>query len=276
MAGNSRKTAQEAFGLYPSVLELFVAAFYRYNRDYMEVYSTSGLNGQPIDVTGEIIIDMVELPNKFVVRYQPISESQGRFLRGLAERALYPGREFEIQQVETASLRNRTALLLRRWMKNIPNIPRQASSDELGSILRDVPQDILSLCTMLIEIAFKPEQAIIASDLLDRLPTQLGLSKDSSDWTDVELDQALAYLETACQQLRRFPRALETDLTWQIGQLFGLTELPTKSNDILTIALRWRNEAVRAVQIQSLAGTPDARDLLRFWMIDRLALNKYF
>jgi hypothetical protein len=252
------------YGLYPSVLELFLAAFYRYNRDYLEVYSMSGINSQPIDVTGDTIIDMVESPNRYILRYQPLTESQCKLLRGMVERALYPGREFEIQRGETASLRNRAARLLRRWMNGISSIPHQTSPDELASVLRDVPQDILSLCVMLIEIAFKPEQAMTAADLVDRLPTQVGLYKDSSSWTDVELDQALAYLETACHQLRGFHRAFEADMTWQIGQLFGLTELPTNSNDILALALRWRKGAVSAVQTQSLAGTPDARDLLQF------------
>ncbi len=53
-------------------------------------------------------------------------------------------------------------------------------------------------------------------------------------------------------------------MAWQIGQFFGLTEPPANPSDILALALRWRKEAVSAVQIQSLAGTPDARDLLRF------------
>ncbi len=258
------KLLNRPYGLYPSVLELFLAAFYRYNRDYLEVYATGGINNYPIDVTGDRIIDMVESPNKYIVRYQPLTESQYSFLRGLVERALFPGREFEIQQVETASLRNRAAILLRRWMNGITCIPHQTSLDELAIVLRDVPQDILSLCVTLIEIAFKPEQAMTAADLLDRLPMQVGLPKDSSSWTDVELDQALANLETACQQLRGFYRSFEAYMAWRIGQLFGLTELPKNLNDILALALRWRSGTVNAVQTQSLAGTPDARDLLRF------------
>ncbi len=258
------KLLKRPYGLYPSVLELFIAAFYRYNRDYLEVYSTSGINSRPIDVTGDIIIDMVESPSKYIMRYQPLTESQCKFLRGLVERALYPGREFDIQRGETASLRNRAAILLNRWIKGITGLPRQTTPGELESVLRDVPEDILNLCITLIEIAFQSEQAMIAADLLDRLPTQVNLPKDSSSWTDMELDQAFAYLEKACQQLRGFYRTFEADMAWQIGQLFGLTELPKNLNDILDLALRWRKGTVSTVQIQSLAGTPEARDLLRF------------
>lgn len=258
------KLLNRPYGLYPSVLELFLAAFYRYNRDYLEVYSTGGINNYPIDVTADTIIDMVESPNKYVVRYQPLTESQCKFLRGLVERALYPNREFEIQLAETASLRNRAAILLRRWMNGITGIPHQTSPDELAIVLRDVPQDILSLCVMLIEIAFKPEQAMTAADLLDRLPAKVGLPKDNSSWTDLELDQALAYLETACQQLRGFYRAYEADMARQIGQQFGLFE-PTKDiNDILKAAQKWRQETVGTVLTTHLGGTPDARDLLYF------------
>lgn len=258
------KLLHRPYGLYPSVLEVFMAAFYRYNRDYLEVYSTNGINSQPIDVTGDTIIDMIEQPNRYIVRYQPLTETQCKFLRGLAERALYPGREFEIQRGETASLRNRAAILLRQWMKSIQGIPHQTSPEGLASVLQDVPQIILSLCALLIEIAFKPEQAMIAADLLDQLPLQVGLSKDSSNWTDAELDQALAYLETACQQLRRFPRTFAANMAWRIGQLFGSIERPANANDILDLALRWRKESVGAVQAHTLVGTPEARDLLHF------------
>jgi hypothetical protein len=258
------KLLKPPHGLYPSVLDLFIAAFYRYNRDYLEVYSTTGISNRPIDVTGDIIIDMVESPNKYVVRYQPLTELQCKFLRGLVERALYPGREVEISQGETASLRNGTARLLHRWMNNIQGLPHQTSTEELANIFHDVSPDILRICTLLIEIAFKADEAVIAKDLLDYLPTQLGLPEDSSNWTDIELDQALVYLETACQQLKRFPRAFETDIAWRIGQLFGLTELSRNLNDVLETALKWRKETVRAVQAIHLAGMPEARDLLRF------------
>lgn len=250
------------YGLYPSVLQLFVAAFYRLNRDYLEVYPAVGANSRPIDVTGDTIIDMIESPDKYIVRYQPLTDLQCKFLRDLVDRALYPGRDFQFQRGETASLRNRAAKLLRRWMGSIGCIPRQTSTEELASVLHDVPLDTLRVCTMLIEIAFQASEAVTAAALLDSLPTQLGLATDSSSWTDNELDQAMAYLESACRQLQRFPKSFETYMVWQIGQQFGLSEPTKDANDVLKAAQKWRKETVSTVSTTHLAGTPDARDLL--------------
>lgn len=258
------KLLNRPYGLYSSVLQLFVAAFYRLNRDYLEIYPVAGANSHPIDVTGDTIIDMVEAPNKYIVRYQPLTDLQCKFLRGFVDRALYPRQEFQIQRGETASLRNRAAKLLRRWIASIPGIPLQTSIDELASVLQDVPLEVLRVCAVLIEIAFQTNEATIAAALLDSLPTQLGLAADSSSWTDIELDQAIAYLESACRQMQRFSKVFETYMTWQIGQQFGLSE-PTKDvNNILKVAQKWRKETVGIVSTIHLAGTPDARDLLHF------------
>lgn len=130
------------YGLYPSVLQLVFAAFYRFNQDYFEIYSTTtGLF--PIDVTGKKIIEIVESPTKFEVRYQPLTDTQRKFIRGLVERALYPDRgQVRNQPGESASLRKLIAAVLRQWAKDIPIAARQASADELASILQDVPETI--------------------------------------------------------------------------------------------------------------------------------------
>jgi len=250
------------YGLYPSVLQLFVAAFYRLNRDYLEVYLAVGANSRPIDVTGDTIIDMVEFPNKYLVRYQPLTELQYKFLRNLLDRALHLGREFPFIRGETASLRNRIAKLLRQWILAIPSISDQTSIDELASVLQGVPEDTLCICVALIEIAFQPNEAATAGALLDTLPIQLGLAADSSSWTSNELDQASAYLESACRQLQRFPKSFETYMAWQIGQQFGLSDPIRDANDILKAAQKWRKETVGTVLTTHLAGAPDARDLL--------------
>jgi len=253
------------YGLYPSVLEIFTAAFYRYNRDYLEVYLTVGASSHPIDITGDTIIDMIETPNRYAVRFQPLTELQYKFLRGFVERALYPNRENRnLPRDGAVSLRNSVAMLLRHWIRKIPNIPRQTSTDELASVLQGVPSKDLQVCKLLIDIAFRPDDAATAADLLDILPTQLGLPKDSSIWTYTDLDQALAYLESACQYLQKFPKIFESHMAWQIAQQFGLSE-PTKDlNDVLRAAERWRKETVGDVQIIHLGGSPDGRDLLRF------------
>lgn len=249
--------------MYLSVLQLFLAVFYRYNQDYIEIFSANNADGTPLTVTGDTIIKVVDSPDKYVLRYQPLPEEQRKFLRGLAERALYPGRPIQLRQGETASLRNRVASLLRYWSGDqVPVAARQATADELSSILEDTPKEIVQTAAALMEIAMQPQEAATAKALLEDLPLKVGLTADSSEWDDQRLDQALAYQESACQALRNFEKAFKKHMAWQIGQYFGLTKPPGNWNDTLTAALTWRKNVVKDVSRSNLGGAPDSRDLL--------------
>jgi hypothetical protein len=248
------------YGLYSSIFQVFLAAFYRYNRDYLEVYSTLE-RLLPIDVTGKKIVEMIESPTKFVVRYQPLTDMQRKFLRGLAERALYPGREFYIQTGETASLRNRVAKLLRLWTKDISYLAKQASEQELASILGDVPE-IISASLALIEIACLPSEAETATALLESLPISLGLADDSSQWDETETDRVLAYLESSCQQLLQFEQKFKSQIAGQVGNVFGMTETLKNSNEVLKVIQGWHYQFLGLLCQTDLVGNQDARDLL--------------
>lgn len=65
------------YGLYPSVLQLFMAAFYRLNQKNLEIYSKAE-GFIPINITGQKIIELVETPDKFEVRYQPLTDIQAQ------------------------------------------------------------------------------------------------------------------------------------------------------------------------------------------------------
>ncbi len=261
--------ARRPYGLYPSILQLFIAAFYRYNRDYLEIYTTtaSGSSGsalaeQPIDAIGKTIVEMVESPAKFVVRYQPLTETQRLFLRGLAERALYPGRAVRSQPGETASFRNQIAALLRKWTNDICPVARQASQVELASILKDITSETISASVALMEVASLPTISETAEALLNSLPIDLGLHSDSSQWTETELDETLTMLENTCQQLKNVRKKFKAYMAWQISQVFGVTEWRNDWNDTLTAAQKWRAELVGGLRSTDLGGNPAARDLL--------------
>ena len=132
------------YGLYPSVLQVFLATFYRYNQDYLEMFTAADAADTPLTITGDTIIKAVESPDKYILHYQPLPEEQRQFLRGLVERALYPGRPIQLRRGETASLRNRVAKLLQLWVgEQVPVIARQATTDQLASVLEDTPTEVI-------------------------------------------------------------------------------------------------------------------------------------
>jgi hypothetical protein len=255
--------ASRPYGLYPSVLQLFTAAFYRFNRDYLEIYTTTATGERPIDVIGKNIIEMVELPTKYVVRYQPLTDTQRQFLRGLVERALYPGRgQVRNPPGETASLRNQIAELLRQWTNDISIAGRRASEDELASILEDVTSETISASVALMKVASLPTAPETAEALINSLPILLGLSSDSLQWTKIQLDITFTLLENACKQLSKFSKKFKAHMAWQVGQHFGLTNPPKHWDDALKAAQNWRKQSVGVLCCTDLAGNPDARDLL--------------
>ncbi|MCB0179968.1 MAG: hypothetical protein KDI62_17175, partial [Anaerolineae bacterium] len=248
------------FGLYPSVLQLFTAAFYRLNRDYFEVFEVTKMGERPIEVTSEQIKTLVAKPDQYLLRYQPLTEPQRKFLRNLSENIL----ELKIYSYrgETASLRNLVAKRLREWAEQIPKFARQSSADELGQILEDVPSEILSAAVALMETASLSDDAETASALLDTLPDHLDLPADSSTWTDAKQEAALARLETAGQQCTRFQTSFKNHMVNQIGQCFEQPEPIEKANQVLDAAQLWRRERVKVVHSADLSDISDARDLL--------------
>jgi len=76
----SEELARPPFGLSPQVIELFLAAFLRFNKDCVKVYTTKkGLSPQ-IDVTEDIIIKMIESPKDYIIQYKPATNQQEHLL----------------------------------------------------------------------------------------------------------------------------------------------------------------------------------------------------
>jgi hypothetical protein len=144
----------------------------------------------------------------------------------------------------------------------VPVVARQATLDELTSILEDTPAEVIEAAVALIQVAMQPQEIGTSKALLDELPLKVGLSSDSSEWSDQKLDQAFAYLESTCQALKGFEKTFKKHMAKQIGHYFGLAEPPRNWNDTLTVALEWRKNMVGQVHPSDLGGAPDSRDLL--------------
>ncbi len=256
----AKRLLNPPYGLYLPIIQLFIAAFYRLNRDFFEVYEVTGMWERPIEVTSDVIKDMVAKPTKYQLRYHPLTEPQRKFLRGLSENV--SNHKVYNYRGETASLRNLVAKYLREWAEQLPQIARQASIQELEEIFINVPPDILSVAVVLMEIAALPGVPETASALLDTLPSQLGLPADSSSWSNETLEAALSRLKTAAQQLNRFQTTFESYMAGQVGQYFGQAETIENDNQVLGTVQKWRRERAGVVNSADLSDIPNARDFL--------------
>jgi hypothetical protein len=253
------------YGLYDSVLELYMAAFYWVNREFMEVARSGALDSQPVMVNSDTIIAMVEDPKKFDVRYQRLTEPQRKLLHALVERALCPETGFG-NAVDSASLRNRTATRFRKWaMVEVPFVAKQSHDTDLALVMQSASAtaDTVAVACALLNIIKLKEDSKTAAALLDTLPGCLGLADDSNAWTDDDLGRAFALLESACAQLDRFQANLRQYIVSAMGDCFGVGR-PAEATVVLEAAVKWRGKMAiaKAGLMTGTQGNQEGRDLL--------------
>lgn len=249
------KLLSPPYGLYTPVLQLFVAAFYRLNRDHIEVYKATDRQKRPLDITSNEIIDLIDDPKQYIVRYQPLTERQRQFLHEL-ERALPASSQ------KSAPLRNRVAKSLRQLArKKVPLVARQASAGELAIVLSDVPHETLVAGAALVKAGHLSSEAKTVKALFETLSADLGLPADHTEWTDTSLQPLQITVPEACQALEHFSQRFNAYLAGQIGQQFGLTAPPINPDESLNAALEWRQQF--SLRAGDLAESPDAEYLLR-------------
>jgi hypothetical protein len=254
------------YGLYSSVLQLFFAAFYRYNRESLEVCEANKMELRPIDVTASIVEQMVQSPEKYIVIYQPLTKMQRRFLRSLAERAFSTRKQGDTQKPTRSALKRYAAEMLIAWGKQVPAMLRQATLDDLADlamIVSDQPADALQAAIVLIRASQMSDIPMIASILLEELPGLLGLSAESNSWEDAQIEQALALLESICSALQsqNFFQHFQSYMTQQVGSIFGLEIPHMNQSDVLTAILSWKDQVASKVSLHMLTNS-DARDLV--------------
>ncbi len=247
------------YGLSAPVLQLFLAAFLSFNQDYITLHSAKNSLEPAIGINGEKIVKIVESPKEYMVLYKPLSGKQVEFLRALAE-MLAPN--LGSRRTELGSLLDRVATLFSAKIKDIHIISQQPSSNDLAEVLSDNSQDILTTCERLIEVGHLDQEAL-KTGLLETLAHSLGLPKDSAAWTDELLALALSNLNNAYKQLQQISTNLRRSLMRQIGQMFGLDELPKSEKEALEAAKKWRLEKVKIVQPGDLIHSSDAQELVK-------------
>ena len=249
------KLLSPPYGLYTPVLQLFVAAFSRLHRDHMEVYRVTKGQKHPLDITSNEIIDLIEEPKQYIVRYQPLTDGERQFLHGLEGALPRPSQQ-------SAPLRNRVAKSLRKWARQKERlVARKASPDQLAIVLSDVPRETLVASAALMEAGSLSSETKTVNALLETLPSALGLPADHAQWTETKLQTGHITVREACQALQNFSQRFKAHLAGQIGQRFGLTAPPINWDETLKAALEWRNQF--SLHVDDLAESPDAGELLR-------------
>ncbi len=80
----SEELGRPPFGLSPQVIELFLAAFLRFNKDCIKVYTNKKGSPQQMDITEDIVIKMIENPKDYIVQYDPLTIQQKELIHAIA------------------------------------------------------------------------------------------------------------------------------------------------------------------------------------------------
>lgn len=237
------------YGLYPSLLSLFVAAFYRLYRDSLTVLQRTKAGLQQVEpVSEESIKSLLDKPADFQMIFEPLAPWEHALLTRV-EQAL-PG---QLAHRRGGSLRTLVGHACRTWaIKGLPALAREVTDADLAMLLPDLTPELRTLALNFRDLASHASPEQVATALLTDLPRLLALPDDPNEWDEAMLTQSMALLRQACRVLQELPQELQGYLAEKIARLFGADAPPIQRDDALRQALAWRNGTAQ-VRLQRIA-----------------------
>jgi len=249
-----RELRQPPFGLYDSILILFLAAFVARNADSVAI-TKAGAGNRAADVDPTLLKGMLEKPQDYTVRYQPLTEAEKRWLRGIVERGL---RLADFSPPPGTTLRAAVATRLKGWLtrQQIPIFALSFSEEQLADLLLDADPTAIGAMQLLLQS--QGSDADLAGLLLADLPHRLGAPEQHATWAQATVDALLASWITVCELLARLPVVLKEQVVRRAATLFGAEAYAPEQRWSAIHQWRFNRGAVRAERLQG-----HARELFR-------------
>lgn len=231
------------FGLYPYVLALIFAAFYRINRDDITIY-TRGARGrleEKKQVTATDIVEIAKSPESFEVVYKPLPDGQRRFLK-----ALY--RTFNNGKEVMGSLRDEVETSFARWASQLPAVAESATVEDWRTLFPGSNDSELLVIQELISVTKVEVGGKRFEKILQSLPILLGLESDTQRWSNNAVDAAMQTLERAKIVSEQSGERFNVYLKERISHLFGVESYQT-SLDLWQQIQQWRESHKRIDRI---------------------------
>jgi len=244
-----RDLRQPPFGLYDSLLILFLAAFMGRNTDSAAIQQVGV--GRACDVDPALFKRMLERPQDYTIRFQPLSEAEKRWLRGLVERGL---RQTDFTPPPGTTLRAAVATKVKTWLsrQQLPAFAFKLTEQQLAELLPEIdPATAGAICRLL---ECHSAEGDLAELLMTKLPLQLGSPEQHGAWMQASVDELLGNWITVCEFVAKLPTALKERTVARAAALFGAEQHSDPGVRWTTIYL-WRqhHSAVQTNQLQHLA-----------------------
>jgi hypothetical protein len=206
------------YGLYESLLLIYLAAFITYYADSIEVEHRRATSGRPnIDII--LLGNLITKPQEYTLRFQPLTDAERQWLQGIVEhgikKSLVPtttlGKSLRAYVVDEVS----------KWIRQIkiPEFVEQLDSATLHEMLPEQPVTLQTAALLLIQ---RKDDLSVA--LMEDIPQALEAPQDHTQWGEEDTQQLIAQFAEVCRVVQHLPQDLLQYLENRIASIFGYAE----------------------------------------------------
>ncbi len=212
-----RDLRQPPFGLYDSILIVFLAAFVARNADSVAITKV-GAGTRAADIDPALLKAMLEKPTDYTIRYHLLSDDEKRWLRGIVERGLG---QTDFNLPPGTTLRAAVATRVKAWLtrQQLPTFALSLSEEQITEALPDSDAVAIRAARLLLEC--QRNDGDIASLLQTELPQSLGAPAQHTAWNQTTVDALLGSWIAVCDVLTRLPVVLKERVVLRAAALFG-------------------------------------------------------
>lgn len=208
------------YGLYDSLLIVYTAAFLVRYAESVEVLSSVGSNQQSLPIDVKLLTRMVERPRDYTIRYQPLTDAEKRWLRGMVEHGLH--KQLDYSPSGGTTLRATVAEYVQTWTKQrgLPLFAENLTAEQLQEFVADA--DLATIRTGMLLLRSYRDKHAFASQVLKEIPALLQAPDEHTTWTDATVDELLAWFAEVCRILEQLPHLLKIRAISRVAAVFGV------------------------------------------------------
>lgn len=254
------ETLREApYGLYDSLIFAFTAAFFTFYADAIEITIAKNIVRQTISLDEKVLKDLINTPQNYNVRLQPLTEPEKQWLRGVVTTGLRM--PFDATGGQGKTLRSRVAGHVKSWLdrQRLPIFAEKLQAEQVAALMPDSAMPSIAAAIILLQCPRTDEERI-ASALLKEIPEAFRAPANHSAWTSESVNELLAVWGETCRLLERLSTVLESHAIRTVANIFGCAEGPAEHH--WGIIYQWRRHR-QIVQNQVDALTSYGRTLFR-------------
>lgn len=238
------------YGLYDSLLFAFTGTFFTFYAEAIEITSTTGAIQQSIALDEKVLKALIETPQNYTVKFQPLTDPEKQWLLGVVSGGLK--RPFDIVGGQGKTLRSRVAAQVKLWLasQRLPAFAEKLDAVQLASLMPESAGPVISATLLLLQSNRSEE--VLAGMLLKDIPEALTAPGDHSAWTKESVDALLAAWGETCRLVGQLASVLEQHAVRSVAAVFGCENQP--ASGYWSYIYHWRlNRQVVQGQVTELS-----------------------